>query len=738
MHYHMQQAKHPITKASHEKHQHDADLYHAALTDSGIAKVTNGIKQLNPNADYQIREDGDAGWIPLGRGEHAQPYRHDWIVVPRKRPYVPVLYGAQGSHTEDEQAMRLLVLFFPWVNDVRDASDHVPFIGRLWNPGMKDWREALRTRVFRYGFPTEEAKRHVLNFCFVYCLPRSLQLQDGLAANSDNEGIEDEAVVFDEEDLLEATLTHVRGKGKAQNGGSNSQDNEESEDETGGNAKLYDLTMQMLHISDKLWAAADSGAGGDPAMQQVHQAMLDAKGVRDHALAKKAAKASSSKQKQSASSSNQGQLIVGANGPSVTERAPLTVDRLRQWLESDQVRRGTNSKQHQFLELVVDRVLVEAGLIQPEQSVRQTMDPLVWLLHGPPGTGKSHVLAFIRELFDKVMDYIYGLDYEVVAFQAVNAADLHGKTIHGAFGFNLQASASQAASEDVAKRLANWRWLILDEISLTDAKLLGKLEHRLKAVMPNASAWKKDIHGQFRPFAGINVILTGDFQQLPPPAGHYLADIPRSILDPNSDKTPEDALADHGKHLLWGGAVQGVTELVERERCKDEWWNQVVDEMRSGCLSETTWRYLHGYAVDGCALSDEEKASRRRVITSVEDPRLKQDKFKEAVAIVANNDARYQINKDRTRFYSQATGTPLRWSSAKDHASTEALQAEECDKQAKIRHWHKSAFFWHCTYYFGSSEGNPLTLVTCPGKTDTLFGSQIYSLMSTCISIIIL
>jgi len=150
MHYHMQQAKHPITKASHEKHQQDADLYHAALTDSGIAKVTNGIKQLNPNADYQIREDGDAGWIPLGRGEHAQPYRHDWIVVPRKRPNVPVLYGAQGSHTEDEQAMRLLVLFFPWVNDVCDASDHVPFIGRLWNPGMKDWREALRTRVFRF------------------------------------------------------------------------------------------------------------------------------------------------------------------------------------------------------------------------------------------------------------------------------------------------------------------------------------------------------------------------------------------------------------------------------------------------------------------------------------------------------------------------------------------------------------------------------------------------------------
>ena len=64
---------------------------------------------------------------------------------------------------------------------------------------------------------------------------------------------------------MEATLTHVRGKGKAQNGGSNSQDNEESEDETGGNAKLYDLTMQMLpHLGQAFGLQRDSGAGGDP------------------------------------------------------------------------------------------------------------------------------------------------------------------------------------------------------------------------------------------------------------------------------------------------------------------------------------------------------------------------------------------------------------------------------------------------------------------------------------------
>jgi len=69
---------------------------------------------------------------------------------------------------------------------------------------------------------------------------------------------------------------------------------------------------------------------------------------------------------------------------------------------------------------------VEAGLVSSEQALRKTTDPLLWLLHGPPGTGKSHVLGFIRELFDMI-GYTYGLDYEVAAFQAVNAADLGGK-----------------------------------------------------------------------------------------------------------------------------------------------------------------------------------------------------------------------------------------------------------------------------------------------------------------------
>ena len=37
-------------------------------------------------------------------------------------------------------------------------------------------------------------------------------MTDNLEENSDNEGLEDELLALDENDMLEATLTHVKGK----------------------------------------------------------------------------------------------------------------------------------------------------------------------------------------------------------------------------------------------------------------------------------------------------------------------------------------------------------------------------------------------------------------------------------------------------------------------------------------------------------------------------------------------
>ena len=190
-----------------------------------------------------------------------------------------------------------------------------------------------------------------------------------------------------------------------------------------------------------------------------------------------------------------------------------------------------------------------------------------------------------------------------------------------------------------------------------------------------------------RPFGGANVVAIGDFNQLPPVEGGYLGDIPRNYLqtgNQDGSSKAQDFLKQAGQRLMWE-EFEGVVELTERERCKDAWWNEVTDELRAGKLSEKNWRYLHGKRVQGCTLSEEERRSRRRVITGPNDPRIQEDKFKEAVAIVGTNDAKYQINKDRAQRYAKDTGSQLHWSQARDVASSEVLQVQLCDKERKIQ-----------------------------------------------------
>ena len=92
------------------------------------------------------------------------------------------------------------------------------------------------------------------------------------------------------------------------------------------------------------------------------------------------------------------------------------------WL--DGARSRTNAKQFEFIELMADRVKVELGLMAPAASARPDgEEPLRYLLHGPPGTGKSHAIKLLQELLD-IVGFKKGIDYEYVAYQASNAADL--------------------------------------------------------------------------------------------------------------------------------------------------------------------------------------------------------------------------------------------------------------------------------------------------------------------------
>ena len=283
-HFQIKQAKYPYTKKVQEE---EPEKFEAELTEEGLKKTGGKMRDLRPGVDYKIREEGGEGWLALGDGLHMKPYRHDWIIAIRPRPLVPVVYGAQGSRTKEEQAMRILLLFFPWVNDVKDASPQVPFINHLWQPDLQDWTQALLSHASQVGFPTLEVKRLVLNFVFIHCLPRQARLVDGLAENSDDEDMVDELVDFklDDEDLLKATLTHVRGSGcgdPADGDESLAEGADDIDAEPAAPTRLYDMTMEMFQLSGKIWK--EDALGNDAARQRYEETLAGAVADDDAAL----------------------------------------------------------------------------------------------------------------------------------------------------------------------------------------------------------------------------------------------------------------------------------------------------------------------------------------------------------------------------------------------------------------------------------------------------------------------
>eukprot|EP00973_Karenia_brevis_P027051 3732954-Karenia_brevis.AAC.1 len=73
-----------------------------------------------------------------------------------------------------------------------------------------------------------------------------------------------------------------------------------------------------------------------------------------------------------------------------------------------------------MVEKVAHRVMQELDGDADSQS--DFGEPLRWILHGGPGTGKSHVIKVLKErLFQGVLQWDMGVHFQVVALQAVMA-----------------------------------------------------------------------------------------------------------------------------------------------------------------------------------------------------------------------------------------------------------------------------------------------------------------------------
>ena len=205
-------------------------------------------------------------------------------------------------------------------------------------------------------------------------------------------------------------------------------------------------------------------------------------------------------------------------------------------------------------------------------------------LTGSGGTGKSFLIS---RVFKEIGTRCIGL----TALTGCAALLLHprARTLHSWAGIGLGDAPSHVLVETVRKnRRAAARWratdvLVIDEVSMLTPELFEKLDAVGRAIRRND-----------RLFGGIQLVLVGDFYQLPP-------------------VTREGETRFVFESPLWKALDLEVHELTEIVRQKDPVFQKVLGEARRGRLTPShlklfklgsgwttaTFRFSHRWSLPG-------------------------------------------------------------------------------------------------------------------------------------------
>ncbi len=125
---------------------------------------------------------------------------------------------------------------------------------------------------------------------------------------------------------------------------------------------------------------------------------------------------------------------------------------------------------------------------------------------GGAGSGKSYLLSYLKRNYSS-------LGLEVTASTGIAAVNIGGVTIHSWSGIGLGnlpiekivENLNSAKFSRVRKKIRRARALAIDEISMISADLFELLNKVFQAIRENQ-----------KPMGGIQILLFGDFLQLPP------------------------------------------------------------------------------------------------------------------------------------------------------------------------------------------------------------------------------
>ncbi|SMQ52673.1 unnamed protein product [Zymoseptoria tritici ST99CH_1A5] len=257
-------------------------------------------------------------------------------------------------------------------------------------------------------------------------------------------------------------------------------------------------------------------------------------------------------------------------------------------------------EEHFIHDIALDSALSE----EQRRLVNLILDGRNIFYTGSAGTGKSTVL---REFVSALE--LQGKQVVKVAPTGVAALNIHGQTYYRFAGWNKNSrkrSVSQLKREACNQyqrweRLNEVDVLVIDEISMLDAHQMDRLDSICRAARKPAErheTWRHyygdqatSPHDSQLPFGGIQIIVTGDFCQLPPvapfktcfPCGKTTQDIGRGIsrCEPcdNTFRTGDEwAFKSHA----WQACDFTNVQLTQVHRQTDADFVAILEKLRAG------------------------------------------------------------------------------------------------------------------------------------------------------------
>jgi ATP-dependent DNA helicase PIF1 len=230
-----------------------------------------------------------------------------------------------------------------------------------------------------------------------------------------------------------------------------------------------------------------------------------------------------------------------------------------------------NTEQRKLYDVVTAQYVQELAGDDPR--------PLLLNVDGVAGSGKTFTLLKTCARLQEIADQS-GRANPVVraAPTGVAAFNIVGRTLHSLFRLPVKQKVtdlSTATLQSLQALFQDVRFVIIDEKSMIDLKMLSIIDDRLRLIFPDRAD---------QPFGGVNVLLCGDFFQLPPVNGRPLY---------ATRATGPIATKGQGLYRSFDRTVQ-LTEVM-RQQGQDETaiqFRTALSELRESKLSESSWRLL--------------------------------------------------------------------------------------------------------------------------------------------------